>query len=111
LRSWPAQKAGPAAAITKTLTAGSDSSAARASISSPINAIESALRAAGRLSVRVAMPSAIRCSRIGSFSTRCATPAVSLITSLLDYPVIPAKAGIHPATGAVRQNGSRLSPG
>ncbi|MFO1061542.1 MAG: hypothetical protein U1E53_31805 [Dongiaceae bacterium] len=25
--------------------------------------------------------------------------------------VIPAKAGIHPSTGAMRQDGSRLSPG
>ena len=56
--SWPAQKAGPLAPITRTRTAGSAAIAAISASSAVIMALESALRAAGRLRISVAIPSA-----------------------------------------------------
>jgi hypothetical protein len=45
----------------------------------------------------------------GSSSPSPVIPAIILVIPATI--VIPAKAGIHPAVIAVRQNGSRLSPG
>jgi hypothetical protein len=55
-RSWPAQNTGPAPAITSTRTAASSAMADSASINAPISSMLNALRACGRLRVRVVTP-------------------------------------------------------
>src|SRR6185436_10775876 len=62
LRSWPAQKPRPLAASTTTRTRGSSAMRSNADCSSLMRALDSALNCAGRLSVTVAMPSAMSTS-------------------------------------------------
>ena len=58
-RSWPAQNAGPAPAMTSTRTLSSSAMAERASIMAPISSRLSALRAGPRFMVRVVTPSGV----------------------------------------------------